>query len=351
MKINKLRKLMIEKNVESALITKPENRRYFSGFTGSAGTVFITMEKAYFMTDFRYVDQAKDQCDGFEIILLTQGEMFEFIAKAGVKSMIFEDNFMDVATFENMKIKLTNVDLVPFGNSLQVIRGVKDEKEIENLKKAAKIGDEAFSHMVKYIKAGMSENDIALELEFTMRKLGASGCSFDSIVASGERSSLPHGVATDKIVENGDFITLDYGCIYNGYCSDMTRTVVVGKASEEQKKLYNIVLNAQETALEAIKPGNTCKTPDDIARAIITKAGYGENFGHGLGHGVGLEIHEYPNLNSKGEDIILEKNMVVTNEPGIYISEKYGVRIEDLVLVTENGYELMSHSTKKLLEI
>ncbi|MGL5440003.1 MAG: M24 family metallopeptidase [Filifactoraceae bacterium] len=351
MKIEKLRNLMSEKNVESAFILMPENRRYFSEFTGTTGSVFITFDKAYFITDFRYIDQANVQCKGFEIIDSSDIKEYELIIRSGVKSVFFEDSYMDVSSYEKLKNNIGDVLLVPFGDSMHVIRGIKSESEIENLKKAAKIGDEAFEHMLKYIKVGMSEKEVALELEFTMRKLGATGCSFESIVASGIRSSLPHGVASEKIIENGDFLTLDYGCMYNGYCSDMTRTVVVGKASNDQKELYNLVLKAQEAAFDGIKPGNTCKRADDIARGIISDAGYGENFGHGLGHGVGLEIHEYPNLSPRGGDIILEKNMIVTNEPGIYISGKYGVRIEDLVLVTEDGYEILSHSTKKLLEI
>jgi Xaa-Pro aminopeptidase len=192
--------------------------------------------------------------------------------------------------------------------------------------------------------------DVALELEYFMKKKGATGLSFDSIVASGKRSSLPHGVASDKIIEDGDFLTLDFGCVYNGYCSDMTRTIVVGKASERQKEIYNIVLNAQMRALENIKPGMTGFELDKIARDVIIDAGYGEYFGHGLGHGVGLEVHEMPNVNPNAQNTLLP-GMIITDEPGIYIPDFGGVRIEDLIVITINGYEVLSSSTKKLIEL
>lgn len=196
----------------------------------------------------------------------------------------------------------------------------------------------------------MKEKEVALELEMFMKKQGASAISFDIIVASGLRSALPHGRASDKVIENGDFVTMDFGCVFNGYCSDMTRTVVMGKASDKHKKVYETVLRAQEAALEAIKPGISGKEADKVARDIITGEGFGEYFGHGLGHGVGLEVHEAPRLAPIGEKI-LEKNMVVTDEPGIYIPEFGGVRIEDLIVVTDNGCERLSTSPKKLIEI
>ncbi|MGP1406292.1 M24 family metallopeptidase, partial [Filifactor alocis] len=231
-----------------------------------------------------------------------------------------------------------------------VLRAVKDEEEIDNLRQAAAIADKGFLHVLDIVKPGMTEKELALELEFFMRKQGASGLSFTTIVASGIRSSMPHGVASDKVIEKNDMLTLDFGCMYNGYCSDMTRTFVVGTADERQKELYNIVLETQLKVLEAIKPGARCKEIDALSREIIGGYGYGEFYGHGLGHGVGLEIHELPVLNGTSE-FVLEENMVVTDEPGIYLPDFGGVRIEDTVLVTKDGYDLISRSTKEFIEI
>ena len=218
------------------------------------------------------------------------------------------------------------------------------------MRQAAAIADKGFLHVLDIVKPGMTEKELALELEFFMRKQGASGLSFTTIVASGIRSSMPHGVASDKVIEKNDMLTLDFGCMYNGYCSDMTRTFVVGTADERQKELYNIVLETQLKVLEAIKPGAHCKEIDALSREIIGGYGYGEFYGHGLGHGVGLEIHELPVLNGTSE-FVLEENMVVTDEPGIYLPDFGGVRIEDTVLVTKDGYDLISRSTKEFIEI
>jgi len=215
---------------------------------------------------------------------------------------------------------------------------------------AARIADKAFNRICKLIKPGITERDIALELEFYMKKLGATSTSFTSIVASGERSALPHGTATDKKIKEGEFLTLDFGCVYNGYCSDMTRTVVIGKANERQREIYSVVLEAQEKALKYIKPGVKGCDVDRVARDIIKEKGFGQYFGHGLGHSLGLEIHESPRLSPTSNDI-LQEGMVVTDEPGIYIPDFGGVRIEDLVLVTATGFEVLSNSPKELIEL
>lgn len=350
-RLENLRNLIKEKSLDGALIYMPENRFYFSGFTGSTGYLVITPKNNFFIADFRYIEQAKKQCEGYEVLTMSKDfPLSHHLKELNITNLGIEDNHMDVFTYKKLLSDIDNLEMVSIGEDLVKIRAIKDESEIENLRKAAEIADKAFEHILPFIKPGAIELDIAHEIESFMKKNGASGLSFQMIVASGKRSALPHGVASDKVLEDGDFLTLDFGCIYNGYCSDMTRTVVLGKATNEQKKIYNIVLEAQTKALSHIKPGVKGKDVDFIARDIISSYGYGDKFGHGLGHGVGLKVHELPNLNPEG-DIILEPNMVVTDEPGIYIPDFGGVRIEDLVVVTENGHEILSKSPKELIEL
>lgn len=348
-----LRQKLAENNLDAAFIYSKENRRYISGFTGSTGYVIITATKAYFVTDFRYRDQAQSQCKGFEVVIHGSSlldQLKETVTKANIKNIAIEEGFMTVAFYDNLKSKFENIELLAMKGIMDELRLFKDADEIENIAKAASIADAAFTHILGYIKPGKTEIEVAVELEYFCKKQGATEMSFDSIVASGVRSSLPHGVFSEKIINNGEFLTLDFGCVYNGYCSDMTRTVFVGKADEKQKKIYNTVLEAQQKALEQIRPGILGKEVDKIARDIITEAGFGENFGHGLGHGVGLAVHEEPRLSPLGERT-LEANMVVTDEPGIYIAGYGGVRIEDLVLVTEQGNRVLSKSPKHLIEL
>lgn len=350
-RVDNLKSLIKEKNLDGALIYMPENRYYFSGFTGSTGYAIITPENNYFLADFRYIEQSKKQCLGYEVLTMSKDlPLSHYLNEFKIFKLGIEDNHMDVATYMKISKEVESIEMISIGEDLVKIRSIKDEKEIDNLRKAAEITDKAFEHILDFIKPGVKEIDIAHEIEFFMKKQGASGLSFQMIVASGKRSALPHGVASEKVLEDGDFLTLDFGCIYNGYCSDMTRTVVLGKATDEQKKIYNIVLKAQTKALEYIKPGVKCSDVDAVARDIISEYGYGDKFGHGLGHGVGLKVHELPNLNPEG-DIILEPNMVVTDEPGIYIPDFGGVRIEDLVVVREGGHEILSKSSKKLIEL
>lgn len=350
-RIKYLKEEMKKRDLDAVLIYKPENRRYISGFTGSAGFVLIKEDKNIFFTDFRYLEQASVQCSGFEIMEISRVKpVTDYLKEMNISKLGFEDDYIDFTTYSNFTSILENVSFIPLKGLMLSLRIIKDNDEIETIAKAASIADEAFKHILTFIKPGISERDVALELEYFMKKKGASSTSFDSIVASGKRSSLPHGVASDKLIEVGDFLTLDFGCMYNGYCSDMTRTLVVGKASDEQKKIYNIVLKAQLKALEAVKPGITGEELDKIARDIITEEGYGDKFGHGLGHGVGLEIHELPHVNSLGKNPFIA-GMVITDEPGIYIPDFGGVRIEDLVVVTEDGYKVLSNSPKELIEL
>jgi len=350
-RLSKFREALKEKNIEAALICKPENRRYLSGFTGSAGYVLITAEKAYFITDFRYIEQAKQECIGYEIIEHHQKQpLFTILNDLRLENLGFEEKYTTYSEYMELQKKLTKTKLFPLGEITERLRIIKDPEEIDLIRKAASIADEAFQHICHYIKPGLTEKEIAIELEMLMKKKGASALSFEPIVASGIRSALPHGVATDKKLEKGDLLTLDFGCIYNGYCSDMTRTVILGKANQKQKEVYDIVLHAQMSALESVRPHILSKEVDKIARDIITQKGYGDHFGHGLGHGVGLEIHEAPRVSPSGEEQ-LEQNMVITVEPGIYVPGFGGIRIEDLVVITEKGKEILSKSSKQLIEL
>ncbi|AJA47965.1 Xaa-Pro aminopeptidase [Clostridium pasteurianum DSM 525 = ATCC 6013] len=349
-RLKKLRESMKLKDLDAVLVIGDPNRNYLSGFTGDESFSIITDNKALFITDSRYTEQARNEVKDYEI-LEYKGAFPDFfsdiIKKLNVKKIGFEDNVVSYELYSKISGK-TEAQLVPMKGIIEEIRLIKDKSEIESIKKAADIADKAFSHMLKFIKTGMSEREIGLELEFTMKKLGAKDLSFPSIVASGVRSSLPHGKATDKIVENGEFLTLDFGCIFEEYCSDMTRTVAIGEPDDKLREIYNVVLEAQEKVLKVIKPGVKANVVDSVAREYISEKGYGSYFGHGLGHGVGREIHEAPRLSPMSETI-LKEGMIVTDEPGIYIPEFGGVRIEDLVLVTKDGCETLSKSPKKLI--
>lgn len=352
-RLDNLKRLIQENKLDGIFVYSGENNRYLSGFTGSTGYIIVGRNNADFITDFRYMEQARLQCKGYNVNVQSGSiydEVNRLVKEYGIKKLGIEEDFMTVSMYEELKSKVPGIELHPAKNIFSKLRIRKDSAEIESISKAAEIADEAFSHILSFIKPGVRETEVALELEYFMKKKGASATSFDSIVASGVRSSMPHGVASEKKIEDGEFLTLDFGCVYNGYCSDMTRTVFVGKAEEKHRKIYNIVLKAQVEALKGIKPGVTGKAVDKIARDIITKEGYGEYFGHGLGHGVGLAVHEGPRLSVLGEDI-LEPGMVVTDEPGIYIPDFGGVRIEDLVLVTETGALSLSKSQKELIEL
>ncbi|MDD4504528.1 MAG: Xaa-Pro peptidase family protein [Clostridiaceae bacterium] len=339
--------------MDGVFVYSNENRRYLSGFTGSTGYAVIGKRNMDFVTDFRYVEQAGIQCKGYNVVIHKNNlmeKLVEVIKNSGIKRLGIEEDFMTVGFFDEIKKALHGIELLSAKNIFAKLRLKKDKTEIENIRKAAAIADEAFKHILGFIKPGLSEIEVASELEYFMKKKGASGISFDTIAASGLRSSLPHGMASEKIIGNDEFLTLDFGCVYNGYCSDMTRTVFIGKATEKHRKIYDIVLKANIEALKGIKPNVTGKSVDKIARDIISAEGYGEYFGHGLGHGVGLAVHEDPRLSMLGDNM-LEADMIVTDEPGIYIPGFGGVRIEDLVLVTEKGAETLSHSPKELIEL
>ena len=349
---------MLGPELRGLLITDPHSLRYYTGFRGGEGVALSTGQTAVLYVDSRYTEAAKQEAEeassGFEVKEFNHAEpMFhqlrQQLASAGADIIGFEDRSMTCSTFSKY-LKELEVKLVPLEGQLEKPRQVKSGKELMLLRKAEAIGDLAFNHILKILKPGMTELEVAAELEYSMKKHGAEGLSFDTIVASGFHSAMPHAIPTDKKLEHGDFVTMDFGCIFQGYCSDMTRTVVMGKASEEQRKVYQTVLQAHLRAMDGLRPGMRCLEVDRIARDYIQEAGYGGYFGHGLGHSVGLYIHESPALNTRDETVLVP-GMIETIEPGIYIPGFGGVRIEDMGAVTEDGYESFAHSPKELIEL
>ncbi len=343
-RIEKLRKLL-GKN-EGVMISSFANIFYYSGFTSEDATLFITHNRQILLTDSRYMHQASVEAKNFEIRNITEG-LQKISECLDCEVLGFEENYVTVKEFSAAG-KLSK-KLVPMQEKISCARRVKDKFEIDKIRCAEELSVMAYEYTLENIKAGMTELDVAYMLETYMRKNGALKTSFDTIVASGIRSCMPHGVATDKVIEKGDFVTMDFGCVLDGYCSDMTRTVVIGKCSERQKEIYNTVLEAQNAALNEIAPGKRCSDIDKIARDIIEDRGYGDNFGHSLGHSVGIEIHEAPNFSPKSEDIA-ECGNVITVEPGIYIDGFGGVRIEDVVVIGKNT-ENLTKTSKDLIII
>ncbi len=350
MNIKRLEKIRREKAVDALLITDEYNMRYVAGYRGE-GMLVYTSDSRYVLTDSRYTEQAGRECADYQCIDIGKdgyGKSLSKLLKDYAKTVGFENKSISYQFYQVFKKNLPDIILVELDDVIDELRVIKTAEEIALLRKAESIGDAAFSHILEYIKTGMSEREISLELEYFMKKSGAEDLSFDTIAASGENSSMPHAIPTDRLIREGDFLTLDFGCKYNGYCSDMTRTIGVGSVSKKQEAIYNIVLEAQKEAMKAIRPGVCCNEIDRIARAVIDDAGYGDCFRHGLGHSVGLFIHENPRFSPKC-DTILEPGMVITVEPGIYIPGAFGVRIEDLIAVTETGYTNLTGSEKKLL--
>ena len=347
-RVDRLRSLLNDN--EAALISGYPNIFYYSGFTSGDAYLIISHEHKMLITDSRYIIQAKEQSPDFEIIDIKTG--FENIFKRLTETRIgYEEDKMTVGEYKKLWRKLGgHQDFLRLQTTINEPRRIKDADEIKKIAEAEKIGDMAFEHVLPMIKAGVTEQEIALELEFFMKKQGASALSFDTIAASGVRSAMPHGAASGKALENGDFLTLDFGCVFEGYCSDMTRTVVIGKASERQKEIYGVVLSAQKAAIDAVEAGKSCDAVDAAAREIITDAGYGDNFGHGLGHSVGIEIHEMPSFSPKCRDT-LENGHVITVEPGIYIEGFGGVRIEDLIAVEDGKARNLTFSPKEMIEL
>jgi len=360
-RIDKMKKYLVKNNLDAFFVNFPldtgkflPNVRYLTGFSGSSGGVFITRKKSFFITDFRYKDQSKKQVKGSKVIIARTNPInaLKDIKEAQEKNLriAIESHRLTVEQKKHLARAVPDAILVDTSGVVEELMVCKDKTEIDNIKKAVEISDIAFDRILGILKPGIREKEVAAELEYQMKMLGATREAFETIVASGHRSALPHGVASDKKLKKGEFITFDFGAVYNGYCSDITRTVVLGKATSKQKKVYNTVLKAQKTAIRKTRAGLTGKEVDSVARKIIEKAGYGKNFGHGLGHGIGLEVHAAPRVSPLGEEV-LKSNMVMTIEPGIYISGWGGVRIEDDVVVRPKNCLVLNRAPKKLLEL
>lgn len=337
---------------EAYLIVSPENRYYLTDFSSSAGYLLITKTEAVFLIDSRYIEAAQKSirsCSEISLLKNFSQQLPEYLEKLGVTLLYTEAERLSVTDFEKIKKSASCVCVADnVDEKINALRRIKTEKEKQKILAAQAIAEKAFDHILTFIKEGVTEREIALTLDFFMLKNGAEDISFKTIAVSGKNSSMPHGVPTDKKVENGDFITMDYGAVVDGYHSDMTRTVAVGSVSSKQAEIYETVLSAQKASLEILRAGISCKAADAAARDIINNAGCGEFFGHGTGHGVGIEIHEAPTLNPRSEDI-LKIGDVVTVEPGIYLPSEFGVRIEDMAFITENGFENLTKSPKNLI--
>lgn len=354
MNIGKLKSFLQDKDY-AAFIVSEENRRYFTAFPSSDGFLIVTAEKAVFLTDSRYIEAAQQQCVDCDEVLLFKSikeSIVPVVEELGIKKLAVESGritLRQLAMYSsgiNVEFETDNA----LENAIEDIRLIKSREEIDRVVKAQRIAEKAFEHILGFIKVGMTEREIGLELDYFMLRNGADALSFETIAVSGEKTSMPHGVPGMRKIQNGDFITMDYGAVVDGYHSDMTRTIAVGSVSDEQKKVYDTVLKAQTEAFAVMRPGVSCADVDKAARDVIAQAGYGDYFGHGLGHGVGIEIHEEPRLSPFGKKV-LESGFLVTNEPGIYLPGKFGVRIEDMAFITDDGYENLTVCPKELIII
>lgn len=351
-RLEALRRFLKRQELEAVVIQKPENQRYFSGFSGGEAFLYINAFSAYLFTDFRYIEQAQKEAPNFTVVRFEKqlfAEASKTILQEGNARIGFEGDAFTYDAFVELERCLVGVQLKPV--QLDDLRMVKDEAELAYLKKAVAISDAAFTHILTVLRPGITELEVAAELENHMRRLGSERPAFDTIVASGARGSLPHGTATAKVIEAGDLVTMDFGAVYRGYHSDITRTVCVGQGNSRQKEVYQAVLKAQLAGLNAVKSGVSGKAVDTYVRCLLMDEGYGQYFGHGLGHGVGLAIHEQPRLSPSSTCGCLEPGMVVTVEPGVYIPDWGGVRIEDTVVVTKEGCMPLTSSSKNWIEI
>lgn len=351
-RLDRVRQKLKKLDLDALLVTDLKNVRYLSGFTGSAGAVLVTEDAAYFLTDFRYTTQAGEQVKDLEVRIYRQGlypEVQGILSGQNIKKLGIESDQMTVTQYHAAQETLSSL-IKPTQGLVEELRQVKDADELAIIKAACEITDQAFDHILGFIKPGLSEIQIANELEAFLKGKGASAMSFDTIIASGVRSAMPHGVASDKLIELGDIITLDFGCYYKGYSSDMTRTIAVGSISDKLAEIYQIVLDAHLRVIDQTKAGMTGKEVDALARDYITQKGYGEYFGHSTGHGLGLDVHEQPAVSHRSDAVMVE-NMVITDEPGIYLPGIGGVRIEDDLIIQKDRVESTNRSPKELIII
>lgn len=351
-RLDNLRKVMPQ-DVDAVLVVSSQNRYYFTGLRSSAGTLLVTRDASYFIIDFRYIELAKRTIGDSQVILQDKLEtqLQELMSRHNVKRVAVETTYMTVGQRSRIAGWLEGVTVLEtpqMDQAILALRARKDEKELELIQAAQQITDRCFSHILNFIKEGRTEREISLEMLRYMMEQGAEKLAFDIICVSGINSSLPHGVPTHKPVAAGDFLTMDFGAMMGGYCSDMTRTVAIGHVTEEMDRLYHTVLGAQQKAFEVIRAGEVCSKVDAAARDLIYGAGYEGCFGHGLGHSVGLDIHEDPRFSAICQDVC-QAGMVMTVEPGIYLEGKFGCRIEDMVYIQEDGFLNLTNSSKELI--
>ena len=340
---------LAQSELDGFLVTNLLNIYYLTGFSGTEATVFISKNRRLFLTDARYTLMARKSVQGFDIIETRSplSVLADIVSADGLSRLGF-DKQVTFAYYQNLKACLAGVELAAMDDFTEELRMIKDSNEIAAIKRACQISDQAFADVLSFIKPGeTTELEVAHFLDFRMREYGAAGISFETIAASGGRSAMPHGTATDKVIVSGDMLTLDFGCYYNHYVSDMTRTVHIGPPTDEEFDIYETVLKANQSLIEASKAGLSYRDFDRIPRQVIDEAGYAQYFTHGIGHGIGLDIHERPYFSNA--DGAVEAGMVVTDEPGIYLDNKYGVRIEDDLLITAAGCEVLTQAPKELI--
>lgn len=348
-----LRVLLHERGLDALLLSSPAHLRYFSGFTGSSGALIVTAKETIFLTDSRYTIQAKEEviADHHREYAVQAEGVVAALDDCAVSKVGYEAEYLTCAALQRLQaVSEQRLEWLGLDRPMSVLRGIKDNEEIAALQRAAHLAAAAFEEIVPLLRPGIAEREIALSLEFAMRRLGGDEKSFDLIVASGERGALPHGTASDRLLCAGEFVTIDFGLRLNGYCSDETVTIALGEIAPELERVYDTVFQAQQQAILAIRPGVPLKEIDVAARNIIAEAGYGSFFGHGLGHGVGLMVHEYPTLSPRSDDIA-QAGMVFTVEPGVYLPGKGGVRLEDMVVVTPDGCRKLTCISKRLRQI
>ncbi len=346
-----LRRQLSTVGIDALLVVKPVNVAYLTGFNGTSGYVLVTGKRAYLLTDFRYLEMAREQAKCFETVnigLSAWKKVSDLLIEEGNHSLAVESEYITVSSYNKLIEALSDLTVTAIPSPVSRMRSVKSREEQYAIEAAVRLADKAFLHIRSFLKPGVSERDIALELEYYMRSLGAEEISFKTIVASGKRSAQPHGSASQKLLEPGDAVVIDFGCILNHYCSDMTRTIFINDVSAKQRGIYQAVLDAQLHTLQLIRAGMTGRQADELARDVLKDLGLAEYFGHGLGHGVGREIHELPRLSPASDDELLP-GMVVTIEPGVYLEGEFGVRIEDVVVVEEAGCRTLTGSTKELI--
>ncbi len=345
------REAMHGASLNAMLVTNIHNIRWLSGFSGSSAVILLTDTRQIFLTDSRYTSQAGMECKGWDVFQIEKSypdEIADWLREEGITKLGFDSDHISWRNWKTYTDTLgSGVEFTPCSQIIENLRMIKDPKEIKIIRDACRVADKAFEGILPFIRPSVTERDVMLELEWSMRKMGAD-VAFDSILASGPRSSLPHGHATNRILREGDFVTMDFGAKVDGYCSDITRTVVLTRANKEQRKVYRTVLEALNKAIQAIKPGVLGKDIDFIARNHIRTEGYGSYFGHGLGHSIGLEVHDGHGFSPKSETVMKE-GMILTVEPGIYIPDWGGVRIEQDVLVTSDGHKVLTRAATRMI--